>query len=52
MGPAQNAKKGPSMFELLITLMAIIPANICEPVAAKTPLPESSTQPEKAVQQQ
>lgn len=32
--PAQTAKKGLSMFELLITP---IPANICKPVAAKPP---------------
>lgn len=46
MGPAQSAKKGPSVFELLVTLMAEIPANICESVAAKTPLPEPPAQPE------
>lgn len=33
--PAQTAKKGLSVFELLITLVRVIPANICEPVAGK-----------------
>lgn len=37
--PAQIAKKGLSVFQLLITLMTVIPANICEPTAAKLPVP-------------
>lgn len=52
MGPAQSAKKGQSVSELLVILTAVIPASMCESVAAKTPLPGPSVQPGKAVKQQ
>lgn len=52
MGPVQSARKGQSVSELLVILTAVIPASMCESVAAKTPLPEPSVQPGKAVKQQ
>lgn len=37
--PAQIAKKGLSVFELLVTPMTVIPANFCEHMAATLPVP-------------
>ena len=37
--PTQIAKNGLSVFELLITVITIIPAKLCEPAAAKPPVP-------------